>query len=393
VLFGAWKRRRAHVALAWIAPLIVTGSFWYARNLAHTGTPLPGLPIRFGPIDLRGPPMRLLDVLGDPFVKYVFDADIWRTWYLPQLRANLGVAWPLLLGLPFIACLIALLKGRDGMFRGVALSGVAIFVAYVFTPTTAGGPDRQPVLFGPTLRYLAPAVLIGALLAARSYGRTHERVRPWLGWLGLAFLLLTASTTRITPGPVGAATAAMVVLCFAVVFAVARSARRPLLFAAGGFLAVVAGGVVGYFAQDSYLQRRYTPSGNYSSFWPGSDEVAFQMQPARGARIAVTAAGAEFNPQYPLAGADLTNEIRYIGVKKPSGEFTEHTSCTAWRAAINAGDYDYVVVQHPLAGAQVPPFARWTGMDPAVELVIEDEGVSLFAVTGRLDPQACGDDR
>src|SRR5205807_6093593 len=42
------RRRRPALALAWVLPLAVSGGYWYARNLAVTGNPLPWLKLGIG---------------------------------------------------------------------------------------------------------------------------------------------------------------------------------------------------------------------------------------------------------------------------------------------------------------------------------------------------------
>ena len=75
--------------------------------------------------------------------------------------------------------------------------------------------------------------------------------------------------------------------------------------------------------------------------------------------------------EYGFYGTDLSNRVRYIGVKGPHGAFNAIPNCSEFRAAVNAADLDYLVTSpflnfiepgKPIAS----PEARWLRGEPAV---------------------------
>jgi len=84
-----------------------------------------------------------------------------------------------------------------------------------------------------------------------------------------------------------------------------------------------------------------------------------------GARIAI----AGFERQLNLYGRDLSNHVQYVGERGPNGGFHESPSCTAWRRALRAGRYDYVVVSPQLRDASTHEVV-WTATDPAASVVL-----------------------
>jgi hypothetical protein len=233
-------------------------------------------------------------------------------------------------------------------------------------------------------------------------------------WL-LAALLLVLLATQLDPsiwptelrGPrfgapvrgvamIGALAVGVVVL--AVGTALLRRRTRepgwrppPASIAAVAVVALVAGG---FSLQQPYLRNRYVESRPYPSnqrylFLEGPRNVlrlvfnwAHDVEDARIAIVGTTL-------QYPLYGKDLSNHVQYLGVRKDHGTYKPIDGCVAWRRALNAGRYDYVVTAaNFLAPYDSPREERWT-RDAAATLVLRDHGTSLFRLVGRLDPAGC----
>jgi hypothetical protein len=143
----------------------------------------------------------------------------------------------------------------------------------------------------------------------------------------------------------------------------------------------------GYPLQQSYLRHRYETT-------PPLVDVYRWAQSQHDQRIAVIG----IDLQYPLYGRDDSNYVQYIGRRGKHGSFTPYTTCEAWRRAIDAGHYDYVLVAPRgfglIAKAAVPPELTWTQQDPHSEIVVRDgpPGASavLLRLSGPLDPNTCG---
>jgi hypothetical protein len=88
---GARWRSLAVVGLAALAG----GGYWYLRNLAHAGNPLPWVH-HLGPISLPAPDQALGGREAHSVLGYLTDGRVWSDWLLPGLHGGLSTFWPLL---------------------------------------------------------------------------------------------------------------------------------------------------------------------------------------------------------------------------------------------------------------------------------------------------------
>ncbi len=181
-----WIMRRRLKEFLWFAlPVACTGGYWYIRNLVHVGSPVPTLNLGIFP----SPPMKILDEQGYAVTDYITDGHFLRHEVPPALKAFLGVGWPLTMIFAGLGLLLALFATRAlgtklrPVFIGLALTGGAVLAAYLVTPTTAGGPEGDPFLFEYNVRYMLPALVLGAVLlpaipALRDRRPRHHTCRP-----------------------------------------------------------------------------------------------------------------------------------------------------------------------------------------------------------------------
>jgi hypothetical protein len=122
---------------------LVTGGFWYVRNLAYTGTPFPWFRIPLGVITLAGPDMPYNDRFGFSVAHYAGQAAFWSDTGVPGLEKSFGWLWPLLVAGALTVALSAL-TGRRRMpaERVVGVVVLAGFIAYVLTPWRQSRPVR-----------------------------------------------------------------------------------------------------------------------------------------------------------------------------------------------------------------------------------------------------------
>jgi hypothetical protein len=260
-------------------------------------------------------------------------------------------------------------------------------LAYLVTPESAGGPPGHPGLFANNFRYAFPAlalalvvgalalaeawpgrapVLLGLLVVAGVGGQTH-----WLAHIDVSW------GRALPPLLIGAGA---VVAAASAVFVAPRLHR---VHAVGLAMAAVVGlGVL----QPFYLDRRY----HDVSHWGGNRHVvalgAVYSWADRVHHARLALAGPD--EQWPLFGPDLTNEVRYIGQHTPHGGFERTRTCGAWRRAIVAGHYDYIVTVKDRAAGE-PYEVRWTAGDPAVSEILHVASARVFRVQGVLEPRRC----
>jgi hypothetical protein len=331
------------------------GGYWYLRNLAHTGNPLPWIR-HLGPITLPGPGQALGGREGHSVLGYLTDTSIWSDWFLPGLHHGLSIFWPLLGALALAGLLLSLGRRADPLLRVAGLVGLAAARAWLIAPTSASGPSGMPQGFESGLRYLAPALALGlALLPAT------PRLRNRLANLMVSSPFVSDSETNHELS--------------------GRFGRRAA-FGVGAALALLVV-AVGYPAQRHYLQHRYEDP---SFTTPGLNAAFKWAQGISDARIATTS-----TRQYPLYGKDLSNHVDYIGIEHPHGGFTSPTTCRTWRHLLNAGNYDYVIASRDRIEPNKPPYpatAHWTEAPNAI-VVLRKPPTVIFKLRTPLIPSGC----
>ncbi|MFN8214973.1 MAG: hypothetical protein U0R71_00090 [Solirubrobacterales bacterium] len=398
VLVLAPRGRRWAAAGWWFVPALLGGGYWYVRNLVVAGNPIPEIH-SIGPISLPHPE-RLQEGRPDfSIAHYATDTGVWRHYFAPGLHEAFGALWPLVVGGAALAALWALLRGRDGLVRW--LGGVALFgmVAYLFTPLSAAGADGEPVGFGINIRYVVPALLAGVALAPLP--AWFDDRRRWWGLMA-ALVLVFGLTDRPDAALHDAARVfALAFVLLAVLVPAAlllwrrRGAAAAALVGALAALAVVLV-AIGYPLQRHYLEGRFANDGPHDTQIPGMGlDSAYRW--ARGiedARIGLAGTTAGF-AGYGFYGPDLSNRVVYLGESGPRGAFNAIPTCAGFRAAVNAADLDYLVTSpflnflHPGSPIESPE-ARWLRGENAVEPVLHEGPVTVWRVTGELDPAACG---
>jgi len=360
------------------------GGYWYLRNLAHSGNPLPWIH-HLGPISLPAPQQGLGGREAHTVLGYLTDGSVWSDWFLPGLHHGLWALWPLLAGAGIAGLTLAALgplsrlrgssgaspitrEPRNGWAGGgeallalAGLVGIASALAWLVAPTSASGPDGMPRGFESGLRYLAPALIFGlALLPA-----TPPLRRRAAALLRARQSFVRYSRPKDCRGRVGG---------------LGRGAARV-----GVAIAIVLAAVaVGYPLQRHYLRNRYA---NPSFAAPGLNAACAWARDLSDTRIATTS-----TRQYPLYGADLSNRVQYVGEERPHGGFEAPTTCQAWRRLLNAGRYDYVIATRDRlepGKPTYPPQARWTE-GPWARIVLKKPPTVVFRIRGPLPSSSCG---
>lgn len=350
---GVWfyvpRKERTRSFGIWLVVLLLTGGFWYGRNLIAVGNPLPPLQLKLGPLSLPSP---RLTTPSSTVAHFILSATDWRKYFIPGLRIAFGPAWWALLSLSVAGLVLAVVKG-DRLQRILGLVGLASGVVFVFTPQyiVAFG---VPALFVDQVRYADAAVILGlVMLPINPLFSEWNRAR-WV--LGAYAAILTATqfdaaawptrffTQHFVGGPVRGADSliglligvAVLVLCTAILF---FRDWRPHL--ADRKLAWVAVGVVVIFAgfplQQAYLRDRYISS-------PGSEVPPYSDWFQHESNIRIGVIGEFAYLQYEFYGKDLSNYVQYLGIRGADGTYSTFGSCHAWREAISAGHYSYIFI-------------------------------------------------
>jgi hypothetical protein len=382
--------RRAAVAAAGAAGLLLTGSFWYARNLLDIGNPFGVLHVHFGPLDLPAPDSPLERFFHYSLLTHAGRTSLWTSRITPGLHEALGPLWWLLLLAAAVGAIGALVRSRERLARVLALTAVASAVAYAALPTSASFLQTSSHTFALNLRYATPALALGLVLFASlrwlAPAPRHER------WVVPAFALaivITQFASNLWPDQPARHAAALVLALVGAVAAVAVAPRLRTLsrgaLIAGVALLLGVGVGVGFAAQRHYLRQRYSSYARDRAL----GQVFRWAQAVRGARIAV--AGTVLG--YPLYGRDVSNRVVYVGRRAPHGGFGPIHTCAAWRAALTRGRFYYVVVAPlNLVALTSSPEAQWTRDDPSASLALDAGGGDVvFAIKGPLHACAPGE--
>jgi len=349
------RGRRWYALVAGGLAALAGGGYWYLRNLAHTGNPLPWVK-HLGPITLPAPAQALGGREDHSVLGYLTNGSVWSDWFLPGLHHGLTIFWPLLVVAPVVGLLLCLSRRSDSILRVVAAAGLAAGLAWLIAPTSASGPDGMPHGFESGLRYLAPALVLGVALlpvVLRERFREADAGSPSNGRI----LKMPSQLARHLSG---------------------RRASRI-----GLAVAVLLVAAIGYPVQRHYLQHRYADP---SFTTPGLNAAFAWAQDIDDARIATTS-----TRQYPLYGRDLSNEVTYIGEEQSHGGFTAPTTCRTWRRLLNEGNYTYVVTTRDRIEPGKPPYpptARWTEA-PGAKVVLRKPPTVIYKLRTPLDPSAC----
>src|SRR4051812_6805621 len=326
---------------------LVGGGYWYLRNLAHTGSPLPWVH-HLGPIDLPAPQQALGGREAHSVLGYLADGSVWSDWFLPGLHHGLWIVWPLLLAGAVAGLVLCLARGTATQ-RVVALVTLAGALAWLIAPTSASGPDGMPRGFESGLRYLAPALVLGLAMLPTAFSRTVGGVLPSF-----------ASHSGTKEG--------------------STFAIRPAWVLGAVLVLAIA---VGYPVQRHYLADRYRAP-TFTA--PGLNAAFAWARDVSDARIATTR-----TRQYPLFGTDLSNHVRYLGIEQPHGGFEPPSTCQAYLQLLKEGDYDYVVSTRDRVEPgkpSYPPQAAWTKAAGA-KTILKKPPTVVFELTNPVHPSAC----
>jgi hypothetical protein len=377
-------------------------AFWFLRNLIHSGNPLPWIR-EIGPIELPGPNRGLEGRDDFTVAHYVFvdpSTSLWSQYFLKPIENLLGPLWFLILGGAAGGAILAVWRPRSAAVRLAGALTIVAAIAYLFTPLTAAGPDGQPLAFGINLRYLIPGFALGLALLPLEPRLVPERFRVALLAGGLIALYFTSRSSDANVAWEGAfASVPWAVLIGLVMIGVpiglAVLARRSGAVAAVvGVVLALAIGAVGWARQNDYLDHRYTQA---EDFRFQLDDPVRWAKPTSDLRIGVAGTSGAYN-QYGFYGDELTNYVQFVGRNLPEADFRAIESCPAFRAAVNDGDYDYLVTTRALdlndpSRARPSPERGWVSGDPAVTEVVRAGRVAVFRIDGDLTPSGCANRR
>jgi hypothetical protein len=365
---------RVRMAVSWVGLVVLTGGFWYGRNVGAIGNPLPST-IRLGPLHLMGP----LQPQSSTVASFIAERSAWVHWYLPGFRASLGPVWWAVLVLAVCGIVAGALLRSSPVRRMLAFVGAVTAIGFVFTPQLLTLPPlypHQPYNFVFNLRYSFAAVLLGLVLLPTIPFFGTQRIRKVLLVVYALIVALTQFDSTIWPihllsahfGPaIGGIDSLIGLLLGILIFAIGAGAmfmrsrapfrasnqRTTLTITAVAMAVIVLASMFG--AEQVYVRSRYQALPPLQSLYTWAQSVS-------DARIGIT--GLFDNISYPLYGRTDSNYVQAIGVPGRNGSFALPANCRQFRRAVNGGNYTYVVT----VGEGSPADTNSTGSNPTTWL-------------------------
>ena len=367
VLVLCLRAGRVRAIVAWAAPVLVLGSFWYLRNWIREGNPIPTSGL--GPFpSIAGPFIESYDYAVAHFLGNRF---VLRHVFVPGLGVAWGVLWPVLVVAALAAIVLVVRRAAAGQLRALAVVGAVGLLAYVVTPTTAFGTSDRPVLFAENTRYALPAMAVLLMLLVRAVGEGRDRALLGVGVVVtlVATLVPWGTFPTLLPGHQGRA-----VVFGAVALLLVVASRRRLVAAGLVLLALPALFVVGR----GYERDRYT-----SAAHPESEAFAW-ADTVHGARLGLSGV----MQVYPFVGTDVSNRVDHIGLRDDDRVFVVPPTCADWRRAVSGGGYDYVVLGPVYLRGETRFADSWLDAS-AMTKVLTAPPYRVYRVVSSPDPATC----
>jgi hypothetical protein len=369
---------RVRVALTLFLPAFLAGGYWYVRNWATVGSPMPDLDLTIGGHGFHVVPYPEVEPYAFTVAHYLGDGSVIRHWFVPGLRLVWTELWPVVLLLLVAGVLLAVLAEKALFRRLLGLVIVVGVVAYLVTPTSAIGAEGAPVLFATNTRYLLPVLMMAAVLVATAtvLRRFAVSVCAFMTAVVVGLLALEDLPQEVHFG-VGLA-GALVIAAIVAWWLAARSV--PSLRGAWSVLTVallVASVCGGAAVQRSYLRHRYTGPGDLERLFAVVGSLEHQ-------RIGVAGHGL----QYGFYGPRFRNTVNYVGVTAPTDSFSLPSSCPALLATLERLQDDYVVVE-PLEVEHTDRIDRWLAGIPGVQVVYANPEGTVYKIPATIPADGC----
>jgi hypothetical protein len=342
--------------------VLAAGGFWFVRNWVESGNPV--YPLSVGPF--HAPVDVIRERIGFTIADYLTDWGVLSDWIFPAWRTALNLPAAAIGAAALVGLAVALRdRERPAVPIGLAVCALLLAVAYAFTPDTAIGPPGRPQIVAQNSRYLLPALLVAAPVAAWMAGRLG-RARIALELVAFAGIVqgirrgFTLERTQVMKVALGLA------LLAGIAYAVRRLApdtnlRGRTAAALAAVLAVVALTGAGWTRQKHFTDDRYAQTGEPALDWfathPGEHRVALQGKwPV-----------STISPILPAFGPELRNEVQYAG-PTVDGQLRDYGTADEFARAFRRGRFELLLVSRRTAGAEVPGdrFAGALGLQPLV---------------------------
>jgi hypothetical protein len=354
---------------------LLTGGYWFVRDLLVVGSPLPATKIGVGPLQLPKPATPVLDEQDFAVTHYLTGWSDFHHLLQPGLAWFFGPAWwavLLAVAAGFVAVLVR--SRRDGALLTAVLCGLGSIGGWLVTPTSAGGPDGEPFLFAVNIRYAMVGYVLGVLLLVVAAARTRLETPA----TGLLALLLLVTVVRRKGWAFGwPKEPLLVVVALAIAALVLWRLRHSGALVPVVAVAVVVGGLAGVHAAKRYDERTYQAGAD-------RDTLFAAVRQETGQQVGVIG----FPMQYPLFGPRLENQVAYVGKSGPEHSYDDFDTCEGLLAEVARMRLTRVVVQ-PYESRPTPEAEKWLKGDPHVRELVRTGAGAVYAIEPGVGPGSC----
>jgi len=372
------------------------GGFWLIRNLVESGNPVFPVNVQLAGTTLfRAPEDFIRECAGFRIVDYLGSRGAWSEFILPAYRDNYALPGLLILAM-LVTAVILLVRARTSAPRGAEVAGerwaqlvllsltaAALAAAYAVTPYSAFGPEGEPLLVGANTRWVLPAFLVGATLAAWATGRLGRPARVAFELLALVAVadgLRRGFSISVVDALRGAVVAGVAVTAgYGLIRLLRRLGPRP---ARAARFALVATALLAAAAAGHVRQRDFN-DGRYAGGDPTIDWLATQAQSGHAIGLAGVWSVQGLSPVLPAFGPRLDNRVAFVG-EFVDGQLRELETRERFATAVRRGGYDLLIVGRAgYAGCEVPGDEgdenAWAAEEGFVE-VAQSDRLTLYRV-------------
>ena len=362
-------RRSTRVVGALAVGALVTTGYWLVRNVVAVGNPVPEVALGVGPFRLPTPRFDQVAAVDQNVLHYATNRRVVRSFYLPGLDFGFGRAWPVLVMLGAVAVVVLIAKS-SGLWRLIGVAGALGVLAYLVTPTTAGGAEGFPFLFKFNLRYVGPALMLLAVCALAS---------PWLRrvsgvWAGafvaVELVALVRSSAWSEPSLRAVAVTATVVAIACIASALLVAPRLPPPVVRGAVLT----GVIVALVLGGLAARRYVTNQRYARATSPRDQLI-----ALGRNRSGTTAVAGQPLLASFYGPQLRGRVVYVAQVRARHEVVPPPDCGFFRDEVRAAHADLVVVLRTADGTPLPS-EDWARSIPGARVVLANSAGAAYSL-------------
>ena len=389
LLVGRGARAVARDGALLTGMLALGGGIWLLRNLIESGNPIyPKAVSLLGVTVFAGSRDDVIDEYGYAIADYFGKPSVLEQYVWPGLRSEFGLSG-LVIGLGVLLAIgISAWSLRRAPRRpaaahlvlGTGAIVLAVLGLYTITPGSAYGLKGMPVDVVTNVRWLGPALLLGAAVAAWATGRLPPPAR-----IGVELLGLVAVVQAVRHGPdvgvraVVTVGVALLAAAFVVILVRRRLGADPTLWRRPAVLALGAAVLVGGVGVGRLQQERFLDIG-YADLDPVFARI--QASPS-GQRIGLVGIKSRegINPVLPAFGPRLRNRVVLIG-RRDRASVVQYRSQAAFLDAVRRDDLDLLLVARGVQPRPDTRDERWV-QATGFRRVAESSRLALYAAPGR----------